>query len=317
MSVNHLFQDIDNPKNPGSIFHNYGQCKPCNKFISGKLNSCKHENKCKFCHNQVHEKPKHCGQRRRHAIQKKLLIQQQLNYPNYIIDSINMVYNQIQNEYNKIKIILYTSHDSDERINKNQYIATEIKNIGIYALSKRPKLERSQNSTIDITKIITVSDLDNKIKWLEGTIQLTIQKIYDDNPNELMKENIESFVYKSIDMIKILSKNIIDYPKNYKCPELYNYYSLMYETILDKVPHNSLELILSNIKILLNQPHVYQDISNIERLFHRFSVSIYDDIEFKKIIINNHNFSDLIKSLDNYLELILDNLFDSIDKIFE
>ena len=162
------FQNIDNPKNPGSIFHHNGQCKPCNKFIAGKLNSCKHENKCKFCHNIGHEQPKHRGQRGRHAIQKRLLIQQQLNYPNYIIDSINMIYKKIQNEYNKIKIILYTIQDSNERINKNQYIAIEIKNIGIYALSKRPKFERSQNSTIDITKIITVSDLDNKIKWLEG-----------------------------------------------------------------------------------------------------------------------------------------------------
>lgn len=228
-----------------------------------------------------------------------------------------MIYNKIQNEYNKIKIILYTIQDSNERINKNQYIATGIKNIGTYALSKRPKIERSQNSTIDITKIITISDLDNKIKWLEGTIQLTIQKIWDENPNESMKENIESFIHESIDMIKILSKNIIEYPENYNYPELYNYYSLMYETILDKVPNNALEWILSKIKILLNQPHIYQDISNIERLFCRFPLSIYDDIKFKNIIINNNNLSDLIKSLDNYLELILDNLFESIDKRFE
>ena len=313
MSDIDTFQNLDNPINPGSIFHNNGQCKPCNKFMAGKLNSCKHENKCTFCHNIGHEQPKHRGQRGRHAIQKRLLIQQQLNYPNYIIDSINMIYNKIQNEYNKIKIILHTIQDSNERINKIKYIATEIRNIGIYALSKRPKIERSQNSTIDITKIITVSDLDNKIKWLEGTIQLTIQKIYDENPNESMKENIELIVYESIDMIKILSKNIIEYPKNH----YFHYYSLLYETILDKVPNNALEWILSNIKILLNQSHIYQDISNIERLFCRFPLSIYDDIEFKIIIINNNNLSDLIKSLDNYLKLILDDLFKSIDKRFK
>ena len=67
---------------------------------------------------------------------------------------------------------------SPPQITKNNYIAIGIKNIGTYALSKRPKIERLLNSTIDITKIITVSDIDNKIKWLEGTIQLTIQKIY-------------------------------------------------------------------------------------------------------------------------------------------
>jgi hypothetical protein len=311
-------------QNPGSYLHSSNSCRPCNKFIFGKINSCKYDNKCLYCHIPTHERPKHRGQRGRHVNQKKQFIEQQYTYPSWLREIINIIYNEIQDECKKLKIILYTIENIEERINKVKFIANKIKNIGHIAQSKRPENKQFNNNDFEIPIRMTVADLDNKYKWLQGTIHLMVRKIWEANPNESKKQEIELQVYDLINMVKILIKYIIEYPKvqsidsiNYE-KELYEHYLLMYTTIFNKVPIEALEWILPKLQLISTHFCKYEDIITIEKIFFRFPLSVYDDEKFKNIINNDSilTLSDLIQPLEDYFELIIDDFFESIEQKF-
>ena len=64
--------------NPGSKKHG-DNCRPCNKFNPHRgwgpdNDSCKHGNSCEFCH-EHHDRPKHRGQRGRHALQRRQFLE--------------------------------------------------------------------------------------------------------------------------------------------------------------------------------------------------------------------------------------------------
>lgn len=193
------------PKNPGSSGHP-NNCKPCNKYNRSRPDSCKHEDKCDFCH-MDHERPKHRGQRGRHALQRRQYLENREDMPKYLRDLIDQIYTVPHRIIDEIKGLLGNVSVSSERDHKCGLVLTRIRDIGIMAQNSRPDHARLRGAVIDtgIDGPVSTAELDGRCKWLIGTLHLMVRKMHDSKEPQ---NRIEDSVANVLEQCKSL-KNLI------------------------------------------------------------------------------------------------------------
>mmetsp|Transcript_54604 Transcript_54604/g.152379 ORF Transcript_54604/g.152379 Transcript_54604/m.152379 type:complete len:361 (+) Transcript_54604:221-1303(+) len=181
------------PRNPGSDGHP-DRCKPCNKYNPSRpLGSCKHGNSCEFCH-QPHERPKHRGQRGRHALQRRQYLEAKDGFPQEFRDLIDEIYRVPHSVVDDIKTKL-GRYSHAEREEKVVVLLDEIRNIGERAQHARPDNTRLRGARINAEGASNVSELDGRCKWLVGTFHLMVRKMWDaQEPYAEIREKLDSLL---------------------------------------------------------------------------------------------------------------------------
>ena len=183
--------------NPGS--KNHGQeCKPCNKFDCSKgwgpeNTSCKHGDTCDFCHEE-HTRPKHRGQRGRHALQRRQFLENRDSEPIWIVELVDGLYKEPHAVVEKIKAkINGLGVAESQKIEKAVQITEEIRDIGENAQYQRPDSMRLRGQRIAIaygtTLTAALSEMDGRCKWLIGTLHLMVRKMRDAATEETKAKN--------------------------------------------------------------------------------------------------------------------------------
>lgn len=187
--------------NPGSSGHP-SNCKPCNKYNPNRPDdSCKHGVTCAFCHGADHERPKHRGQRGRHALQRRQYLEARDQMPEQLRELVDNVYQEPPQIMEAVKKILLPL-DDHVRQTQVQLIVESIALIGDAAQDKRPDNTRIRGLRMEVAEYTAASDLDSRFKWLTGTLHLMIRKMLDDDA----KEDEEKFKAIRLAVTEILSQ---------------------------------------------------------------------------------------------------------------
>eukprot|EP00933_Yihiella_yeosuensis_P056437 TRINITY_DN55624_c0_g1_i1.p1 TRINITY_DN55624_c0_g1~~TRINITY_DN55624_c0_g1_i1.p1 ORF type:complete len:455 (+),score=87.67 TRINITY_DN55624_c0_g1_i1:105-1469(+) len=201
--------DPDNPPNPGSRLHGNG-CKPCNKYSPARPNdSCKHVLDCEFCHARDHVRPKHRGQRGRHALQRKQYLDMREKLPEELRVSVDNIYKVPPEVMDELKKML-ANLDDDQKSSQVKAIMHSVLNIGDAAQDKRPDSVRVRgtaggNTRAD-TESATAQDLDSRFKWLTGTLHLMVRKIWDSTDGE--QEQVSQLTPDMTRRLKEVTENV-------------------------------------------------------------------------------------------------------------
>lgn len=172
--------DPDNPPNPGSREHPHN-CKPCNKYNPNRPeDSCKHARTCAFCHGKDHERPKHRGQRGRHALQRRQYLETREGMPEKLRELVDQVYEVPPAVMEECKKRLQTL-DAEARELQVQAIVKSIADIGDQAQGKRPDNQRVRGARMEAQEYTATSDLDSRFKWLTGTLHLMCRKMWEND----------------------------------------------------------------------------------------------------------------------------------------
>eukprot|EP00440_Ansanella_granifera_P070426 gb/GFBE01076421.1/.p1 GENE.gb/GFBE01076421.1/~~gb/GFBE01076421.1/.p1 ORF type:complete len:348 (+),score=79.61 gb/GFBE01076421.1/:1-1044(+) len=175
--------DPDHPCNPGSRDHPNG-CKPCNKYNPNRPNdSCKHALTCAFCHGREHERPKHRGQRGRHALQRRQYLESRESMNEELREYVDEVYRVPPKVMEKIKERLQ-GMETAAREQQVQLLVERIAHIGDQAQHQRPDSTRVRGVRMETQEYTAPSDLDSRFKWLTGTLHLMIRKMWDNDSKE-------------------------------------------------------------------------------------------------------------------------------------
>ena len=320
------------PQNIGSIGHLIKQCHPCNKFVFGKPNSCKHENKCIYCHSKDHERSKHRGQRGRHIVQKRDYLQRKEIYPLWIQKLIDDVYNIpleiIKDIKNKLSLI--DSIESRQKLIK--YISNEMIKIGIISQNKKSLNKREHTQHYIISDNMILTDIDNRCKWLIGVIHTMIRKLWEDETYD-SKQEIENNVNEIIEMIKYLpillehfNKTEIITDTTDTTNEIIQDKKYNYDTLIQIIPNKAKKWLLPKLKELKEYNYTNEDIQNIQNILEKLSPIIdyneyYSDNEYdfiKSIILDHevktfHDLLNILKVNESIIK-VCENLYEFIHK---
>lgn len=187
------------PTNPGSRMHSLGGCKPCNKYNSGRRESCKHGDLCEFCH-MNHDRAKHRGQRGRHALQRRQYLEHKSSEPKWFVDLVDEVYAVPHKCLERVKEKLHKLDHA--QVEKAVEVIDRIRAIGEEAQSSRPDHSRLHGQRIVVPDKMTFStaltELDSRCKWLVGTLHLMVRKMKDSlkEPENPAKEDEEAIAEK-------------------------------------------------------------------------------------------------------------------------
>jgi hypothetical protein len=281
----------------GSYGHEIGKCRPCNKFNINNPNSCKHGIHCNFCHSPTHDKQKHRGQKGRFALLKRRFIEQYDMYPEWYQDLVKNIYNIPNKIIHDLKVYLYSIEDINIREELVKKISIMITNIGCIAQDKRPDSGRDRNNHYILPNKMVVSDLDGRLKWLQGTIHQTINTMKDIKTDDLNEGEIIFHINKIMKMIENL-------------PNL----------ITNKTDKDDLEWIYKILNELNIIYYIKEDIISIRNIISRIkNISEFNEIQFKNIIINQKitNIYKLIENIEMYYNLVIDNLLKRVENDFE
>lgn len=184
--------DWENPGNPGSRGHP-SSCKPCNKFNPARpQDSCKHGQECEFCHCQ-HERPKHRGQRGRHALQRRQFLETRHELPEELCQLVDRIYDgELHNILDDVKRRLQ-GVPVVEREEKVGEVIERIREIGEQAQRCRPDNARLRGARITTIEASTLTELDGRFKWLVGTLHLMIRKMHDAKDSKI-QETVEAIM---------------------------------------------------------------------------------------------------------------------------
>mmetsp|Transcript_5135 Transcript_5135/g.8637 ORF Transcript_5135/g.8637 Transcript_5135/m.8637 type:complete len:333 (-) Transcript_5135:232-1230(-) len=203
--------DPDNPRNPGSLGHPYG-CKPCNKYKPERPDdSCKHAATCSFCHGKEHERPKHRGQRGRHALQRRQFLESRGALKPELVDIIDKIYKEPHETMDVIKKLLRDqfepgSADWDREV---ALVVQQIGKIGDAAQNSRPDNVRVRKARAEQPPESSQVDLESRCKWYTGTLHLMVRKMWDEQRSEDEKlQDIEKTVNESLKAFKALSEDL-------------------------------------------------------------------------------------------------------------
>eukprot|EP00927_Polykrikos_kofoidii_P061800 TRINITY_DN56627_c0_g1_i1.p1 TRINITY_DN56627_c0_g1~~TRINITY_DN56627_c0_g1_i1.p1 ORF type:complete len:370 (-),score=60.23 TRINITY_DN56627_c0_g1_i1:120-1229(-) len=177
-SAKALYSDLaELPGNPGSELHPT-ECKPCNKFSPARPHdSCKHALACEFCHGP-HERPKHRGQRGRHALQRRQYLESRADMPIEVCDLVDRIYKIPHDGVDEAKLRL-AKLVPEEREAKVIMLLDTIRSIGERAQDARPDNARLRGARITSDGSTTVAELDGRCKWLVGTLHLMVRKMWE------------------------------------------------------------------------------------------------------------------------------------------
>ena len=203
--------DPDNPRNPGSLGHPYG-CKPCNKYKPERPNdSCKHAATCSFCHGKEHERPKHRGQRGRHALQRRQFLESRNALNKELVEIIDLIYKEPHDTTDDLKRQLRDQFTpgSDGWEREVAMIVKKIGKIGDDAQNRRPDNARVRKARAEQPPESSQVDLESRCKWYTGTLHLMVRKMWDENRPEKEKiEEIRKIVDQSLDEFKALKEDL-------------------------------------------------------------------------------------------------------------
>eukprot|EP00928_Gymnodinium_smaydae_P054021 TRINITY_DN37874_c0_g1_i1.p1 TRINITY_DN37874_c0_g1~~TRINITY_DN37874_c0_g1_i1.p1 ORF type:complete len:359 (-),score=99.65 TRINITY_DN37874_c0_g1_i1:273-1349(-) len=186
--------NYDKPRqtNPGSRGHPTA-CKPCNKYNPARESSCKHGDACEFCH-ESHERPKHRGQRGRHALQRRMYLEGKdklSKEETEIIDRIYSIPHQYIEEAKREIIALYpTGSERDEKV---FLVLEEIRRIGEEAQQLRPdgnRLRGVVGAHMSTQVCAGIAELDGRCKWLVGTLHLMVRKMQESQDIVTVQEHV-------------------------------------------------------------------------------------------------------------------------------
>mmetsp|Transcript_23525 Transcript_23525/g.54619 ORF Transcript_23525/g.54619 Transcript_23525/m.54619 type:complete len:333 (-) Transcript_23525:111-1109(-) len=203
--------DPANPCNPGTIGHAYGGCKPCNKYNPERPDdSCKHAETCSFCHHMEHERPKHRGQRGRHALQRRQFLEARDTMPKGLVSIITDIYKTPHDTMDEMKRLM------KEKIGNNpagyeaqvNFLVGRIAELGDKVQNLRPdnvRVRRARGEQAAPTPV----DLESRCKWYTGTLHLMVRKMYEDPKKEDEKlEAIRILVEDSLNEFKSLKQEL-------------------------------------------------------------------------------------------------------------
>lgn len=171
------------PKNPGSAKHPH-DCKPCNKFNPARRDSCKHGDACEFCHCPEHVRPKHRGQRGRHALQRRQYLDHREELSQVLRLSMDQIYRVPHAVCEDLKKRL-NREPPKERDRLMGVILEGIREVGERAQLSRPDSTRLRGPRIQTAESMgSVVELDGRCKWLVGTLHLMLRKMADAEASE-------------------------------------------------------------------------------------------------------------------------------------
>lgn len=149
------------------------------------MDSCKHARTCAFCHGRDHERPKHRGQRGRHALQRRQYLETREGMPEKLRGLVDRVYEVPPAVMEECKKRLQ-GLDAVARELHVQAIVQSIAVIGDRAQGKRPDNQRVRGARMEAQEYTATSDLDSRFKWLTGTLHLMCRKMWE---NEDLSED--------------------------------------------------------------------------------------------------------------------------------
>lgn len=197
--------DPDDPRNPGSLGHPYG-CKPCNKYKPERPNdSCKHAATCSFCHGKEHERPKHRGQRGRHALQRRQFLESRTTLRPELRDIIDTIYKEPHETMDAIKSQLRDQFNpgSADWEREVALVVQQIGKIGDAAQNSRPDNVRVRKARAEQPPESSQVDLESRCKWYTGTLHLVVRKMWDEQrPEEEKLKDITTTVRESLEAFK-------------------------------------------------------------------------------------------------------------------
>ncbi|CAK9051916.1 unnamed protein product [Durusdinium trenchii] len=197
----------EDPRNPGSLGHPIG-CKPCNKYKPERPNdSCKHAATCSFCHGKDHERPKHRGQRGRHALQRRQFLESRDVLNDQLVLIIDRIYKEPHEIMDEIKRRLRDEYTpgTPEWDREVAYLVGEIANIGDKAQNQRPDNARVRKARAEQPPESSQVDLESRCKWYTGTLHLMVRKMWDEHqPEDKKLEDINKIVTESLGLFKAL-----------------------------------------------------------------------------------------------------------------
>eukprot|EP00416_Gambierdiscus_australes_P018002 CAMPEP_0171069938 /NCGR_PEP_ID=MMETSP0766_2-20121228/9446_1 /TAXON_ID=439317 /ORGANISM="Gambierdiscus australes, Strain CAWD 149" /LENGTH=369 /DNA_ID=CAMNT_0011526361 /DNA_START=85 /DNA_END=1194 /DNA_ORIENTATION=+ len=205
MASTHAF-DLQNPGNPGSENHPTN-CKPCNKFNPSRpTDSCKHGKECEFCHLQ-HERPKHRGQRGRHALQRRQFLETRDELPKELCNIVDLVYQVPHTALDEVKRRLQTL-PPQEREEKVLTVIEEIRDIGEEAQKARPDNARLRGARIAALEgASAMTELDGRLKWLVGSIHLMVRKMSDaKEPIHKIKTTVDEILKRCNSLPEVMNR---------------------------------------------------------------------------------------------------------------
>lgn len=259
-----------------------------------------------FCHGPNHERPKHRGQRGRHAVQRRQFLEQLESFPEWFTGLVQEVYSVQQKVLTEMKILLHSIEDSTLRARLVQEIAIEVTRIGVEAQEKRPDSQRARNSRFEPPVTMTVSDLDGRFKWLQGTIHLMVRKLWEVNPDDSREPELRRNVGEILNMVLTIQQR--------KLPERgqdsSSYLSSMWKAVQEAVSEEAMDWLIPWLSQLVNAPHTPSDAEAAQESFARLPSSAYAGDELKNILTHSDikTLSGLSKALDDYAELLKDRL---------
>lgn len=170
-------ESAERPINPGSAMHPTG-CKPCNKYNPARpRDSCKHGVDCDFCHGP-HERPKHRGQRGRHALQRRQYLESKADQPKEYCALIDQIYKVPHDAVEDVKTKLSRMVPQEKEARVLMVLDT-IRTIGEQAQDARPDNSRLRGARINSDGCVSAAELDGRCKWLVGTLHLMVRKMWD------------------------------------------------------------------------------------------------------------------------------------------
>ena len=156
--------------------------------------SCKHGNSCDFCHEE-HGRPKHRGQRGRHALQRREYLENKHTEPLWFVALVDDLYKQPQEVVEEVKARLQNLRCPElQKVEKTMHVIEQIRDIGENAQHQRPDSMRLRGQRIAIPGNLTfsaaIAELDGRCKWLIGTLHLMIRKMKE--PLTATKDDLDS-----------------------------------------------------------------------------------------------------------------------------
>ena len=145
--------------------------------------SCKHGNSCEFCH-EHHDKPKHRGQRGRHALQRRQFLESRDTEFPWFVALVDKIYTLPPEVMEEVKARLQNlKYPETQKVEETVHIIEEIRDIGENAQHQRPDSMRLRGQRIAVPANLrftaAISELDSRCKWLVGTLHLMVRKMKD------------------------------------------------------------------------------------------------------------------------------------------
>lgn len=300
----------------GGWGHATGQCRPCNKFVAGKPNSCKHDKECMFCHETGHSQPKHRGQRGRHAVQRRQFleavqnVQDVRNHPVWYTLLVHSVYDVPHRVMTVLKKKLHEIQDLEERKCEVRRLSAEITRIGQAAQKRRPACPRTQVSYVQPPETTTVADLDGRLKWLQGTFHLMILKTCEPDLAETRQKELQDLVEELLSDVR----SLVDRPPStclaYSSSEkLQVFAELIPLSLYKKCATHIYDLIIADDSLIGQE--------ELQAALARLPPSTHDSLEVEMILSGSKNLPDLCFALKKFSDCFLDRMLKHDSLVFE